>query len=435
MDMPKFKVSLEGLSFLKSYSSLLWPVIIVLSAVIFLVLSPLMGGKLEKRISKESISAGKEVKYRNEEAVSARQSDEEKKYQDAYENDANQIAALARQSSLRELLSYKIFPEPKETSSLIFDEYREHFLGGIDELLVNVNAKDCPTDAELERAVSSLSAMSGQTRRGRSRSFSLFGGRRGSSSQLNEVDDMIVLELCRARAESASVYVNPSDLSGYEFWKAFEYTGMDKAVEECWYWQLGYWIIEDVIDTIVATNSGSESVLTSAVKRLLNVSFVKSARSFTSSRSSRSRNRRTVGTGVRGAADRPSYVLSNGDGLTEPCTGRFCSDEIDVVHFNLSVLIRTKEVPLFMQQLCSSKEHKFKGFSGDEPEQTFAHNQITILECDISPVDQSKDEHKPYVYGEDALVKLDLTCEYIFDSKGYDEIKPEVIKGTSTISG
>ena len=431
MDMSKFKVSLEGLSFLKSYSSLLWPVIIVLAAVIFLVLSPLMGGKLEKRISKESISAGKQVKYLNEDAVSARQSEEEKKYQDAYENDANQIAALARQSSLRELLSYKIFPEPKETSSLIFDEYRDHFLDGIDELLVKVNAKDRPTDAELERAVSSSSTLSGRTRR--SRSFNLFGGSRGMSSQLNEVDDMIVLELCRARAESASVYVNPADLSGYEFWKAFEYTGMDTAVEECWYWQLGYWIIEDVIDTIGATNSGSESVLTSGVKRLINVNFVKSQRSFTSSRSRR-RRRQAAGTGGRGV-DRPSYVLSDGDGLTEPCTGRFCSDEIDVVHFNLSVLIGTKKIPLFMQKLCSSKEHKFKGFSGNEPEQTFAHNQITILEYDISPVDQSKKEHKPYVYGEDALVKLDLICEYIFDSKGYDEIKPEAIKGTPTSSG
>jgi len=433
MDMSKFKVSFEGLSFLKSYSSLLWPVIIVLVAVIFLVLSPLMGGKLEKRISKDSISAGKQVKYLNEDVVSARQSDEEKKYQDAYENDANQISALAMQSSLRELLSYKIFPEPKETSSLIFDEYREHFLEGIDELLVKVNAKDRPTDAELERAVNSSSALSGQTRRGRSRGLSLFSGRRGVSSQLNEVDDMIVLELCRARAESASVYVNPADLSGYEFWKAFEYTGMNTAVEECWYWQLGYWIIEDVIDTIGTTNSGSESVLTSAVKRLLSLSFVKSQRSFASSRSRGRRSRRATGTGGRGI-DRPSYVLSDGDGITEPFTGRFVNDEIDVVHFNLSVLIGTKEVPLFMQQLCSSKEHKFKGFSGTEPEQTFAHNQITILEYDISPVDQSKNEHKPYVYGEDALVKLDLICEYIFDSKGYDEIKPEVIKGTSTSS-
>ncbi len=431
MDMSKFKVSLEGLSFLKSYSSLLWPIIIVLAAVIFLVLSPLMGGKLEKRISKESISMGKRIKSLNEEAVSARQSDEEKKYQDAYENDANQIAVLAKQSGRRELLSYKIFPEPKDTSSLIFDEFRDRFLDGIDELLVKVNTKDCPTDAELERAVNSSSAFNSRTRSGRSRGGRLFGGRQRRSSQLNEVDDMIVAELCRARAESASVYGNSADLSGYEFWKAFEYTGMDKAVEECWYWQLGYWIIEDVIDTIGATNSGSESIFTSPVKRLINVSFTKSARSF-SSRSRGRRSRRTGGAGAR--ADRPSYVLSIGDGFTEPCTGRLCSDDIDVVHFTLSVLVETKDVPLFMQQLCSSKEHRFKGFSGNEPDRTFAHNQITILEYDISPIDRSRVEHKLYEYGEDALVKLDLTCEYIFDRKGYDEIKPEAIKKALTSS-
>jgi hypothetical protein len=432
MDMSKFKVSLEGLNFLKSYSSLLWPIIIGLAAVVFLILSPLMGGKLEKRISKESISTGKEIKYLSEEAVSARQSDEEKKYQDAYENDANQIAALAEQSSRRELLSYNIFPEPKDTSSLIFDEFSERFLDGLDELLVEINAKDCPTDAELERAVNSSSALNSRTRRGRSRRGRMFGVRRGRSSQLNEVDDMIVAELCRARAESASVYGNSADLSGYGFWEVFEYTGMDKAVEECWYWQLGYWIIEDVIDTIGATNSGSESVLTSPVKRLIHVSFIKSARSF-SSRSRGRRRRQAGGAGTR--LDRPSYVLSIRDGFTEPCTDRLCSDDIDVVHFTLSVLVRTKDVPLFMQQFCSSKEHKFRGFSGNEPEGTFTHNQITILEYDISPINRSSEEHKLYEYGEDALVKLDLICEYIFDRKGYDEIKPEAIKKALTSSG
>jgi len=424
MDMPKFKVSLEGLSFLKSYSSLLWPIIIGLAAVAFLVLSPLMGGKLEKRISKESLSIGKQIKYLSEEAVSARQSDEEKKYQDAYENDANQIAVLAKQSSRRELLSYKIFPEPKDTSSLIFDEFRDRFLDGLDELLVKVNAKDCPTDAELERAINSSSAFNSRTRRVRSR-----GGRRGRSSQLNEVDDMIVAELCRARAESTNVYGNSADLSGYGFWEAFEYTGMDKAVGECWYWQLGYWIIEDVINTIVATNSESESVLTSPVKRLINLSFTKSVRSF-SSRSRGRRRRQATGAG----GDRPSYVLSIGDAFTEPCTGRLCSDDIDIVHFSLSVLVRTKDVPLFMQQLCSFKEHKFKGFSGNEPERTFIHNQIAILEYDISKIDRSSEEHKLYEYGEDALAKLDLICEYIFNRKGYDEIKPEAIKKALTSS-
>ena len=430
--MSKFKVSLEGLSFLKSYSSLLWPIIIGLAAVVFLVLSPLMGGKLEERISKDSIGIGKHIKYMTEEAVSVRQSDEEKKYQDAYENDANQIASLARQTSRRELLSYKIFPEPKDTSSLIFDEYRKRFLDGLEGLLIKANAKDCPTDSELERAINSSAAFNSRSRRGRSRGGSLFGGRRGRSSQLNEVDDMIVGELCRARAESVSVYGNSADLSGYDFWETFEYTGMDQAVGECWYWQLGYWIIEDVIDTIVVTNSGSENVLSSPVKRLIDVSFIKSTRGF-SSRSRGRRRRQATGSGAR--TDRPSYVLTIRDGFAEPCTGRVSNDDIDVVHFNLSVLVRTKDVPLFMKELCSSKTHKFKGFFGNEPEKTFSHNQITILEYDVSKINRSSEEHKLYKYGEDALVKLDLICEYIFDKKGYDEIKPEAIKRALTGSG
>jgi len=36
--------------------------------------------------------------------------------------------------------------------------------------------------------------------------------------------------------------------------------------------------------------------------------------------------------------------------------------------------------------------------------------------------------HDLYRYGEDAVVELELVCEYIFNKKGYDEIKPELVK-------
>ncbi|MHC4394153.1 MAG: hypothetical protein ACYS1A_00725 [Planctomycetota bacterium] len=423
MGIAKFKGAFEGLSFLKSYSSLLWPVIISLAAVLFLVLSPLMGSRLEKRIATESVLTGRRVKSLSRDTISGKQSQVEKKYQDAYENDANQIAVLVKQSSRRQLLSYKIFPEPKDTSALIFDEFRQRFRDGLDALMDKVNANDCPTDTELERAISSSNASNSRTRRRRGES--MFRGRR-SSSRLSGVDEMIVAELCREKAESARVYANSTDLSGYEFWRNYEYVGMDKAVEDCWYWQLGYWIIEDVIDTIDVMNSGSQNVLTLPVKRLMIVNFVKSRIGGFGSRSRFRRRRSGSRTSVRG--DKPDYVRSINDGFTEPCTGRFCDNDIDIVHFNLSVLLRTKDIPLFMQQLCSAKQHKFKGFLGNEPEQTSTHNQITILEYDTGPIDRESSEHKLYQYGENAVVKLDLICEYIFDKNGYDEIKPKVVK-------
>ena len=124
----------------------------------------------------------------------------------------------------------------------------------------------------------------------------------------------------------------------------------------------------------------------------------------------------------------PSYVLSANEGLVESCTGRFTNDDIDVVHFNVIVVVNVKAVLPFMQQLCRPKQHKFRGFSNDAVEQTFKHNQITVLESSIEPVDRKDKEHSLYRYGEDAVVILDLICEYIFNKNSYDEIKPESVK-------
>ena len=403
MDISKFKDLIQRLSFLGNYSSLILPVIIILVAVLLFIPTQLMSSKLKKRVENESISIGKRVQSLSESTVSRNQWEVEREYQQAYERDANQTALLAKQSSQRPLLSYKIFPKPKDTSTLIFQEFGQRFRGRIDKLIAQANALDCPTDAELQRGLQGSSLPS-------SRDWSMEKGR--SDMRLSEVDATITDVLCREKAKCASVYANPADLSGYEFWEEYEYTGMDTAVEDCWYWQLAYWIIEDIFDTIDALNSGSNSVFTSPVKRLLDVSFAASDK----------------GAGGKVAAVRPSYVLSIEEALTEPHTGRFCNDDIDVVHFNIAVVVSTKAVLPFMQQLCSAKQHKFRGFSGEEQEQVFKHNQITVLESNIRSIDREDTTHNLYRYGEDAVVVLDLICEYIFNKNGYDEIKPESVK-------
>ncbi len=77
-----------------------------------------------------------------------------------------------------------------------------------------------------------------------------------------------------------------------------------------------------------------------------------------------------------------------------------------------------------MTELCNAKEHIFKGFSGQQQQRTYKHNQITILESNFGAVEPYATEHELYRYGEDAVVELELICEYIFNRRGYDEIKP-----------
>jgi hypothetical protein len=404
MDIPPFKDLIRKAGFLKNYSSLVVPVVIALVGVLLFIPTGLMNRELRKRIAKESVSIGKSVASLNRNVVVRDQWKKEQDYQQAYQADANQMALLAVQSTQGQLLSYRIFPEPKDTSTLIFEEFGRRYREAVRELITRINARDCPTETELQRHLQSSSGS--------------FGGRGGSLERLSQVDAAIADVLCQEKAESASVYANPADLAGYKFWEEYEYPGMQEAVEDCWYWQLAYWIAEDVIDTIDVLNSGSSRVFTSPVKRLLGVGFITKG------------ERRASKQAKRGAsAAMPSYVLYSEEGLTESCTERFCDVDIDVVHFNVVVVVNSRSVLSFMQQLCSAKEHKFAGFFGeaDEPE-TFKHNQITVLESNISPIDREDSDHELYRYGEDAVVELDLICEYILNKKGYDEIKPPVIK-------
>ena len=250
------------------------------------------------------------------------------------------------------------------------------------------------------------------------------------SMMKGELELMVIDEICRERAKSLSVYAYPSDLSGYDFWLDYKLAvDPNQATEDCWYFQLAYWVIEDVFDTISAVNSDFDSVLTAPVKQLKQMSYSMGLRRpgagggvYTGRRSRRSSKKKSDD------VDKPLYIHSNDDGLAESCTGRFTGvdSDNDVVQFNITVVINIKSIMPFLQELCSAKEHKFRGFSGDEQEQTFKHNQITVLETKFLSVEDNP--YSLYDFGDDPVVELDLICEYTFNPDGYEEIKPATVK-------
>ncbi|MHC4622714.1 MAG: hypothetical protein ACYS4W_02315 [Planctomycetota bacterium] len=408
MDIGKYKDVIQAI--VKDYSSLLLPIGIGVVGVLLFIPTQLMNNKLREQIDTESIARGKLLGSLIRNPTPSDQWKVEQDYQRAHERDANEIELLARQSSRRELLSYMIFPEPKDSSTQIYRDFGKQFRGAIEDLLARINARDCPTDAELNANLQRASVSSPRRRR-------------VSYLRLDAVSASIRDDLCRSRAEDASVYAGPGSLGGYEFWGEFKYTDIDsweEAIRECWYSQLGYWIIRDVIDTIASINAGSASVFTSPVKRLMYVDFAEAKRwSY----------RGTSSASARKADERPSYALSTLGGIVAPCTGRSCNDDIDVVHFSLSVLLTPQSILPFMQELCSAKEHKFSGWQGEKNEpQKFRHNQVTVLEYELVSVDRDDGSHELYRYGDDAVMQLDLVCEYVFDKAGYEDIKPEAVK-------
>ncbi|MFC1604937.1 hypothetical protein ACFL5F_07915 [Planctomycetota bacterium] len=445
MNMPNFKDVLQKLSVFKNNLSLLVPVIIVLVSVLLFVPTTLMSSKLKKDVEQESINnGGRKIKSLETSAVSRQQYEKEAERQQAHATDANEIAKLAIQSTQRELLSYDIFPmpDPNGFSGLIFQEFGQRFRGEIDKLTVHVNGRDCPTDAEIERGLENSSSRNRSRGRGASMMSSsrsslgmdLYGG---GSMMFGSIDRMIVDEMCQDRARSISVYTNPIDISGYEYWKDYKYdVKQEEAIEDCWYHQLAYWIIEDIFATIEAMNSSSDTVLTAPVKRFMGISFtmgLKSTRGRSGGRGGgvfRSIGRRKVQS-QKEEADRPVYVRDKQEALSETCTGRFCGDDIHVTHFNFSLIVKAKSVLPLMKQLCSVKEHEFRGYpDGTDPPQAFKHNQITILESKIGSINPNDMTHRYYRYGDESVISLDLICEYIFDVGGYDSMVPEPVKKT-----
>jgi len=452
MNMPNFKNILQKLSVIKNNLSLLVPVIIALVAVLLLVPTQLMSSKLRKQVEQESINKGAErITSLEKNAISREHYEMEAERQKAHAADANEIAKLALQSTQRELLSYDLFPAPNPNgfSGLLFQQFGQQFRSGIDKLVVIVNGRDCPTDAEIERGLEDSSSRSrsrgtGFQSRSASRDFTgdLYGGGLygGGSMILGNINRMIVDEMCEARAKTISVYVNPIDISGYEYWKEYKYdVKQEDALKDCWYHQLAYWIIEDIFTTIKSMNSDYDNVMEAPVKRFMGITFTMGLKRPRSGGRGggvfRSVGRRKMETTKQEEADRPAYVRTAKDGLSESCTGRYCSDDIDVTHFNFSVIVNTKSVLPFMKELCSAKEHQFRGYPDPnkpdqtfQPVQTFKHNQITILESKIGSINPNDMNHRYYRYGDETVVTLDLICEYIFDVEGYGKLLPEPVK-------
>lgn len=395
--------------FFRKYSSLILPVGIALAAMALLVPTFVISGSIKQKV-KSSIKTNSRVESLTRSAVSERQWLLEKEYQDLIAADANEIVNLAIQTSMRPLLSYNIFPEPKVASNQIFNIFGDKYVEAIEKLASDVmNSGDAPSQAVLNNLTSRTG---GSTR-----------GNIGRTTNEQDPAQRIIDTACLEKARQISVYANPqTSFVGYDFWKDYVFVNKNTAVEDCWYSQLAYWIQEDITQTIAALNDGSSSVLTSKVKRLLGISFSKSVVEAASVDSSR----RTT---TDGSFDKPSYILADEQfGLAPVWTGRTSNDEIDVVHFAFAVIIDVKAEPQFYEQLCSGKKHIFKGWEDANEPAEFVRNQITVLEHSLSPIEAESADHQYFRYGSGGVAKLNLVCEYIFNRKGYDAVKPQSVK-------
>lgn len=398
---------------LKKYKALLPSIIISVVALLLILAAVATGGKIKEKMTASVRTAGS-VQSLIKDIPSRREPKQIEIYMDKLEEEANRIKKLAIQSSQRDLITYdyKIFPEPEDQSQQVYIGFGKQYRTAIEELIEAMTARDAPSDAEI------------RARTGGGRPTTGFGGR---DTRTVTAEDPRIDALCLRRAREISVYANPSAFAWYLFWDSYEFSGKSQALEDCWDSQIAFWVYEDIADTIEKMNGDTGNVLSAPVKRLLGVSFtgpvIEGSQSTT-----RGYSRMTGAVGVR---DMPNYVSAVLPSffLSDSPTGRMCNDDVDIIHFAVSVLVESRSVLQFMKELCSEKPHSFyPDFIRSGQPVKSSHNQITILESDLKVIDKKDPAHELYRYGKGAVVRLDLVCEYQFNRAGYDAIKPKVIK-------
>lgn len=412
---------LKKLSFFKNNLALLVPILIAVVAILSFIPTTLLSRGLRSKIATESVQASKQIDGLIQSVDQAAAAEAMEPYIAACAQDAKDMNDLMKQTTLRELLDYKVFADPNQTSQLVFDPFRHAFVAGIEGMLKKLNAGGPPTDAEIYAA---LDVASSRSMSGRSRPRSPGAGGRGLNLRMmTETDRKIVAKICEDKAKAAKVYASPMDLGGYAYWSDWKFEDWDKATREAWYWQMAYWILEDVTTTVQQMNKDAENTLRSPVKRIMSTVFTLSrgGRTMIGGRARRA-------SAVPKDKQTPNYVTGARNAMAgTPCTGRLSNEEMDVMQFEVDVIVGAGEVMHFMQELCSAKPHKFRGWFGEQPEQTYKHNQISILESSVTPVDREDFNHSSYVYGEDEVVNVDLICEYVFNVGSYGKIQPKVV--------
>jgi hypothetical protein len=402
-------------NFLHRYISLVIPGVIALVAILVIVpIAMKVGSGIDEKMTK-SMSDTRQIRSLASSAVSARQADIERRSRNAHQKDAYTVVEMAVRSTQRELISYLVFPEPEDVSVQVFSAFGDDYRKAIAGLIKKMRGIDAPSDSDIARVTGNKVTTTGRNR---------FPGRTPKPKATNNDSNKKILDaLCLDRANKGPVYAATNLFSWYGFWGDYEYEDKNQAIEDCWYSQIGFWIYSDIADSIVAINSSASSVLSSPVKRLLAVSFGQETGATFKSTNTRGNNRIV-------SADNPVYVtetmLSPID--VESLTSRESDDKIDVVYFSFSVVVSAKSVNSFIKELCSAKSHTFGSGWGKAGEKQYSHNQISLLKFNMNPVLRTDANHERYRYGDVAVVQLDLVCEYIFNQKGYEKIKPAAIK-------
>ncbi|MFC1783919.1 hypothetical protein ACFL02_10115 [Planctomycetota bacterium] len=135
------------------------------------------------------------------------------------------------------------------------------------------------------------------------------------------------------------------------------------------------------------------------------------------------------GTGY--AASEPTAVTANikiEGGMTGSKPEFFSDNLVNVVHFEIAVVIDSSEIHNFINILQSEERYTWQTQPDGGTISENRRNQMAVLQMQIDPIDIAAENQQGYYYGSASIKRLSLTCQYIFFRSGYDEVMPPAIK-------
>ena len=435
-------------------------------------------------------------------AVSEDEKIQAQTYADDYQEHLEQMETWVQETTRRPVLFRAVFPKlsNEDFKDNHFEEFAKRYCSFVDSQLERLRAGTCPSPQEEEQTIA--------------RFFEehLKGS---ATTSIDEAAQMerIRNELCQKRAQECVVYADSSVFCCVGHWQCLPRLATPMYLD-AWYTQLAAWIQEDVVTAIAQINGSSQSVLTSPVKRVFEITFtgelpkgeptleestVQSRLGYrgTSLSGGRygsrqySRNRgvcisrrdassvnrlpvyvtqiqqktrggfRTIGGAAAGSSS--SYQGH----VTVPFTANYSNDIIDVVQFEIGIIIDSTRIKDFIRILESQKKsqvlrinnvpkdraevldliriqeilqarqsspgstvsvHGLQINTNDIAVEEIHRNQITVLQMDIEPIDLSVEQDGGYYYGNGSFKVLRLTCEYFFFKSGYMDLMPAPVQ-------
>jgi len=242
------------------------------------------------------------------------------------------------------------------------------------------------------------------------------------ATQLNELKKQKLIDLLQDHAQSIHLYAE-TQIASPDF--AFDVGEWSKPgplplMSQIWDGQVGLWIQQDLAEAIALSNHTGDlkaSVINAPIKRLVKIRMVPGHSGLREGRrgliGSRTRSGRRAGAANRNRVPAP---LSRGgvdqrlpDNFMDSPTGRSSNAMYDVRHVEVSLIIDSLMIPVFLNSLQRV-------------------NFMTVLNMKVTAVDEYEALREGYVYGSNDVVQADMLIETIWLRDWTTKYMPESVR-------